>query len=244
MGNKLSSKKKSKKEPKLPGEGKHVAVLLAGCGVYDGSECTEAVSVILHLERNGCTFDAFAPDKDMAHTVDHTKGEASEDPVRNVMVESSRISRGSIKDLSEFDVSRYNGLVIPGGFGAAKNLCTYAIDGVDNYDIDDGVRKMILDCIESRTVIGLACISPMLLPKVMNGIKFTVGKSEGEEFPHAGTVADAIKLGANHIECDNDDVVVDEDNMIVTAPAFMKDAGYFPVFNNIGQMIDKVVTMM
>jgi enhancing lycopene biosynthesis protein 2 len=244
MGNKQSKKKQSKKQAKLPGAGKHVAILLAGCGVYDGSECTEAVSMILHLERNGCTFDAFAPDKAVAHTVDHTKGEASEDPVRNVMVESSRIVRGSIKDLSEFDVSRYHALVIPGGFGAMKNLCTYAIDGADKYEIDDEVKKMILDCIESRTVVGLSCIAPMLLPKVMNGLKFTVGKSEGEAFPYAGTVADAVKLGANHTECDNDDVVVDEENLIVTAPAFMKDAGYFAVFNNIGQMIDKVVTMM
>ncbi len=101
---------------------KHVAVLLAGCGVYDGSECTEAVSTILHLERNGCTFDAFAPNKDMAHTVDHTKGEASENPARNVMIESARIVRGVIADVATFDVEKYDAVVIPGGFGAMKNL--------------------------------------------------------------------------------------------------------------------------
>ncbi len=224
--------------------GKHVAILLAGCGVYDGSECTEAVSMILHLERNGCTFDAFAPDKDMAHTVDHTKGTASEDPARNVMVESARIVRGAIKDVSEFDVSKYDALVIPGGFGVMKNLCTYAIDGVDKYEIDAGVKKMILDCIDSKTVLGLTCIAPMLLPKVKDGLKFTLGKSEGEAFPYAGTCADAVKLGGKHVECDNDDIVVDEDNLIVTAPAFMKDAGYWAVYKNIGQMVDKVAEMM
>eukprot|EP00591_Stephanopyxis_turris_P002720 CAMPEP_0195522906 /NCGR_PEP_ID=MMETSP0794_2-20130614/21528_1 /TAXON_ID=515487 /ORGANISM="Stephanopyxis turris, Strain CCMP 815" /LENGTH=231 /DNA_ID=CAMNT_0040652773 /DNA_START=45 /DNA_END=740 /DNA_ORIENTATION=- len=228
----------------MAASGKHVAVLLAGCGVYDGSECTEAVSMILHLERTGCTFDAFAPNKNQVHTVDHTKGTASEDPARNVMVESARIVRGAIKDVSEFDVSKYDALVIPGGFGAMKNLCTYAIDGADKYEIDAGVKKMIEDSLSSKTVVGLSCVAPMLLPKVKEGLKFTVGKSKGDDFPYAGTCGDATKLGAKHVECDNKGVVIDEENLIVTAPAFMQDTGYWPVFENIGQMVDAVVKMM
>ena len=200
--------------------------------------------MILHLERTGCTFDAFAPNKDQVHTVDHTAGTASDTPARNVMVESARIVRGNIKDVSEFDVEKYSALVIPGGFGAMKNLCNYAIDGVDKYEVDPGVQKMIEDCLQTKTVLGLSCIAPMLLPKIQTGLKITLGKTSGEEFPYAGTCADATKLGANHVECDNQSVVVDEENKIVTAPAFMQDAGYYAVYENIGQMMDTVVSML
>ena len=222
---------------------KHVALLLAGCGVYDGSECTEAVSMMLHLERNGCTFDSFAPNKDVAHTVNHTDGSASDTPARNVMVESARICRGKIQDVTEFDVDKYDAVVIPGGFGAMKNLCSYAIEGAEKYELDAGVKKMIEDCLRTKTVLGLSCIAPMLLPKVQEGLKFTVGKSSGDDFPYAGTCADAKTLGADHVECDNQDIVVDEKNLIVTAPAFMQDAGYYAAHVNIGMMVDKVVSM-
>eukprot|EP00560_Eucampia_antarctica_P004839 CAMPEP_0197832060 /NCGR_PEP_ID=MMETSP1437-20131217/13132_1 /TAXON_ID=49252 ORGANISM="Eucampia antarctica, Strain CCMP1452" /NCGR_SAMPLE_ID=MMETSP1437 /ASSEMBLY_ACC=CAM_ASM_001096 /LENGTH=227 /DNA_ID=CAMNT_0043435237 /DNA_START=48 /DNA_END=731 /DNA_ORIENTATION=+ len=223
---------------------KHVALLLAGCGVYDGSECTEAVSLMLHLERHGCTFDAFAPDKDQVHTVDHTAGSAAEEPKRNVMVESARIVRGNIQDVKKFDIKKYDAVVAPGGFGAMKNWCTYAIDGVEKYEIDADVKKMLSDCLDAKKVLGLTCIAPMLLPKVRSGLKFTLGKTTGDNFPYVGTATDAISLGANHVECDNKDIVVDEENKIVTCPAFMQDDTYYAVFMNIGQLVDKVVAMM
>jgi len=227
---------------------KHVAILLAGNGVYDGSECTEAVSMILHLERCGCTFQAFAPNKNQVHTINHTDGSSEEKPARNVMVESARIVRGKIQDVNEFDVTKFEALVVPGGFGAVKNLCTYAIDGVDAYKLDDGVSKMLEACLSTKTVIGLSCIAPMLLPLSSNkNIKFTVGKSTGDEFPYKGTVTDAIKLTENDnniIECDNKNIVIDEENKVVTAPAYMQDSSHYDVYLNIGQMIDAVVTLM
>jgi len=225
-------------------QGKHIAILLAGCGVYDGSECTEAVSLILHLERTGCTFDAYAPNKDQVHTVNHTTGNAAEDPKRNVMVESARIVRGNILDVKEFDVEKYDAVVVPGGFGAMKNLCSYAIEGVDDYTLDPDVEKLLQDCLSSQTVLGLTCIAPMLLPKIQSGLKLTLGKTSGEEFPYKGTCADATKLGAQHVECDNQSVVVDEEHKIVTCPAFMQDAGYYAVYLNIGQLVDAVVSMI
>jgi len=223
---------------------KHVALLLAGCGVYDGSECTEAISLILHLERHGCTFDTFAPNKDQYHTVDHTTGSATEEPRRNVMVESARIVRGKIQDIKEFDITKYDAVVAPGGFGAMKNWCSYAIDGADKYKIDDDVKKMLTDCLDAKKVLALTCIAPMLLPKIKPGLKFTLGKIAGDNFPYAGTATDAISMGANHVECDNKDIVVDEENKIVTCPAFMQDGKFYDVYVNIGMLVDKVVTMM
>lgn len=160
------------------------------------------------------------------------------------MVESARIVRGNIQPASEFNADKFDALLVPGGFGAMKNLCNYALDGVDNYDLDDDVRKMLESCLHSKTPMGLTCIAPMLLPKIKKGLKITVGKSEGDDFPYAGTCKDASSLGAVHVECDNTGVVVDEENKIVTAPAFMQDAGYFAAYTNIGQLVDTVVKMM
>ena len=105
---------------------KKVAVILSGCGVYDGAEVTEATSTLIHLSAAGCEAIVFAPDKDQAHVVDHTKGEEMPQP-RNIMVESARIARGQVSPLSEINVNDYSALLIPGGFGAAKNLCNHAM---------------------------------------------------------------------------------------------------------------------
>ena len=224
---------------------KHVALLLGGCGVYDGSECTEAVSLILHLERNGCTFDSFAPNKDMVHTVNHTTGDASEDPKRNVMVESARIVRGKIADVATFDIEKYDAVLVPGGFGVMKNLCNYAIVGADKFEVDPDVKKMLSAVLNHPTkVLGVTCIAPMLLPKVKEAVRLTLGKCSGDNFPYAGTCADASALGADHVECDNKGIVVDEVNKVVSSPAFMQDENYYAVYKNIGQLVDEVVKMM
>ena len=40
------------------------AVVLAGCGVYDGSEITESVSMLIALSKNGASYRVFAPNID------------------------------------------------------------------------------------------------------------------------------------------------------------------------------------
>ena len=105
--------------------GKKIAVVLSGCGVYDGAEATEAVATLVHLSRAGAEVSCYAPDKPQFHVIDHTKGAPIEEG-RNVMTESARISRGAISPLGELREEEFAALVIPGGFGAAKNLCNHA----------------------------------------------------------------------------------------------------------------------
>ena len=123
---------------------KTVAIVLSGCGVYDGSEIHESVISMLELKRNGANYSCFAPDKDQMHVVDHTKGEPSGE-TRNVLVESARIARGIIEPLSELVVSKFDAIVFPGGFGAAKNLSTWGVDGPGG-EIDPDVKRVIIRC--------------------------------------------------------------------------------------------------
>lgn len=150
------------------------AVVLAGNGVYDGSEITEAVSTLVHLSRHGAIVKCFAPDKDQAHVVDHTKGEEMQPP-RNVMVESARIARGDVTALSKLIVSDFDVLVIPGGFGAAKNLCDWAFKEIE-MSLDVDVERIVKDFHRTKKPIAMCCIAPVIAAKTIPGVRITVGK--------------------------------------------------------------------
>lgn len=221
------------------GAGKSVAVVLSGCGVFDGSEATEAVSCLVALSRNGASIQCFAPDKPQMHAIDHTSGSEHEDP-RNAMKESARIARGNVKPLSELSSGDYDAVVFPGGFGAAKNLSSWAVDGAA-CTVDDDVRRVIEDFHAARKCIGACCIAPVLLAKVIPGSRLTVGMPEGDEWPYAGTVQQVKDLGADHVDMGLSSVCVDETLNLVTAPAFMKEAPFHEVFDNVNMMVDEVV---
>ncbi|GMA80461.1 hypothetical protein GCM10025880_68800 [Methylorubrum aminovorans] len=51
---------------------KKIAVVLSGCGVFDGAEINEAVLTLLALEERGITYQCFAPDKPQL-TINHLK---------------------------------------------------------------------------------------------------------------------------------------------------------------------------
>ena len=105
---------------------KKVAVILAGCGVFDGAEIHESVLTLLQLERSGAQYQCMAPNIDQLHVVNHLTGEVTEGEQRNVLVEAARIARGEVIDLAQACADDYDALIIPGGFGAAKNLCDFA----------------------------------------------------------------------------------------------------------------------
>lgn len=190
-----------------------IAVLLAGSGVFDGSELHEAVFTLLHLEKGGADYQCFAPDIDQAHVINHLTGDVSEGEQRNVLVESARIARGEIQALSEAVPSDFDAVAVPGGFGVAKNLCDFAFKGPDmqvNQEVLNFLQKMNAD----GKPIGLFCIAPALGPKVATGAQVTIGNDEG-------TAAGIEALGGQHQVCQVGEVCVDTEHRMVTTPAYM-----------------------
>lgn len=217
---------------------KKIAVVLSGCGVNDGSEIQEAVVTLLSIKRNDADYTCFAPDKPQYHVIDHLKGEPV-DETRNVLIESARIARGDIKPLSEYKPADFDALVFPGGFGAAKNLFTFAVDGLD-CTIDEHVKDIILKTYEAGKVIGAMCISPALLAKAFEGsgksITITLGEDDG--------VAEAVQsMGAKHEKRPVTDICIDEANKIVTVPAYMFNAEIQLVATGIEKLVAQVVKM-
>eukprot|EP00918_Siedleckia_nematoides_P064391 GHVU01140022.1.p1 GENE.GHVU01140022.1~~GHVU01140022.1.p1 ORF type:complete len:255 (+),score=19.98 GHVU01140022.1:108-872(+) len=220
-----------------------VAVVLSGCGVYDGSEIHEASACLVHLSRKGVDVSMFAPDVNQMHVVDHTKGEPME-PNRNVLKESARIARGKVETLANLQSSNFDAVVFPGGFGAAKNLSTFAVDGV-NCKVNDDVQRVLKDFHTAKKPIGLCCIAPVLAAKVLPKCEVTVGsdQEEGGRWPYAGTTAAITEMGAKHVNCSVTEAHVDQQNLIVTTPAYMCETAVHEIFDGIGKMIDNVVKL-
>lgn len=195
--------------------GKKVAVVLSGCGVYDGAEIHESVLTMLALDRGGAEMVLCAPDRQQLHVVNHQTGEVVEGESRNVLVESARIARGAVRDVAEVSADELDALILPGGFGAAKNLCNFAVQGA-GCEVDPGVARLVRQVHEQGKPVAAICIAPALLAKVL-----------GDESPAVtiGTdldTADAIEaMGAKHVNCPVTEFVVDEERKVITSPAYM-----------------------
>ncbi len=212
---------------------KRIGVLLSGCGYLDGAEVHEATLTLYFLDKAGAEVIAMAPDKAQADVVDHNKGEPT-DGTRNVLAEAGRISRGNMRDVATVSADELDALVIPGGFGAAKNLCTFAFDGPE-CSVDPGVRKLIEAVYAQKKPIGALCIAPALVAKVLGdrGVQVTIGTD-------AGTAAAIEKMGAKHHSRPVEDIAVDEPNRVVTTPCYMLGPG--PA--QVGAGIEKLVAQL
>lgn len=188
------------------------AVVLSGCGVYDGSEIGEAMMTLLALDEAGCAYEIFAPDKPQFHVVDHLKGQPASES-RNVLAESARIARGKVRPLSEYKAESYEGLIFPGGFGAAKNLCTFAFDGAD-MKVDAEVERAVCDTLKAGRKLAAMCIAPVLFGKLLKGAKVTVGHDEG-------TDAALRAMGAEPVDVYGPEVVYDPAYKAYTTPCYM-----------------------
>ncbi|XP_011809521.1 PREDICTED: ES1 protein homolog, mitochondrial isoform X2 [Colobus angolensis palliatus] len=198
-----------------------VALVLSGCGVYDGTEIHEASAILVHLSRGG-----------------------AESESRNVLTESARIARGKITDLAKLSAANHDAAIFPGGFGAAKNLSTFAVDGKD-CKVNKEVERVLKEFHQAGKPIGLCCIAPVLAAKVLRGVEVTVGheQEEGGKWPYAGT-AEAIKaLGAKHFVKEVAEAHVDQKNKVVTTPAFMCEAALHHIHDGIGAMVRKVLEL-
>ncbi|WP_413402907.1 isoprenoid biosynthesis glyoxalase ElbB [Pseudoalteromonas sp. KJ71-7] len=213
---------------------KNVAVILAGCGVFDGSEINEVVLTLLHIEKNNAQYQCFAPDIAQHHTLNHITGEEMAEP-RNVLVESARITRGNIKSLTELDVTQFDALIIPGGFGVAKNLSDFAINGT-NAKVNDEVLSACKAFAKANKATGYMCIAPALLPFIYNKPQITIGNDSD--------TADVLtSLGAEHIECKVDDIVIDKNNKLVTTPAYMLAQSIMDADVGIEKLVSNVLAM-
>ncbi|MFO8132703.1 MAG: isoprenoid biosynthesis glyoxalase ElbB [Thermoplasmatota archaeon] len=217
---------------------KKIAVILAGCGVQDGSEIHETVATLLAIQRAGHTYDCYAPDKLQHEVVDHTSNQTMHEE-RNVLTEAARIARGDIQPLDSYRPEDYDALVFPGGNGVAKNLFTYAVDGVD-CTIDPMVRQVVLDTYAEGKPIGAICISPMLIVKAFEDMDVTPTVTLGDA---AGPAADVEQLGGRHISRAVDDICVDEANRIVTTPAYMTAKNLSEAADGIEQLVARVIEM-
>lgn len=191
---------------------KKFAVILSGCGVYDGSEIHEAVLTMLAINKCGATYDTFAPDIMQHHVINHITGKEMNEK-RNVLIESARIARGNIKPLTQFAVNDYDALVFPGGYGAAKNLSDYAFAGAD-LKVNETVAEVIKAMHKAGKPIGALCIAPVLIAKVLGNVELTIGSD-------VGTAAHLQKLGAIHKNTTATEVIVDIKNKICTTPCYM-----------------------
>ncbi len=213
-----------------------IGVILSGCGVQDGSEIHEAVITLLCLDQAGVSYQCMAPNKDL-DVIDHLSGKAVGQR-RNVLVESARIARGEILDLSKVTAKDYDGFVLPGGFGAAKNLSTFAFDG-PTCNVDAQVSRVLREAHSLGKPIAFACIAPAIGAKLFGelGVKITIG--------HDKATAEAInKTGAAHTECDVDQIVVDEKNKILSTPAYMEAKSIKEAYAGISNMVKKLVKMV
>lgn len=211
------------------------AIILSGCGAFDGAEIHESTMTMLAIVRNGGTYDIFAPDVDQHHVINHLTGEEM-DEKRNVLIESARIARGDIKALKKYSHEAYDALILPGGFGVAKNLCTYAIDGTD-YSIDRYVEGAIRSTHMAGKPIGALCISPVLLAGIFDNPRLTIGKNKD-------TAADIEKLGAVHEVTGPGEVVIDEKNRIVTNPCYMLDSDIAEIAEGADNVVKAIKKMI
>ncbi len=214
-----------------------VGVLLSGCGVYDGAEIHESVLTLLALDRAGAEAVCLAPDVAQKHVVNHLTGQPAEGETRNVLVEAARIARGKVKSLSGFDPSALDALVLPGGFGAAKNLCDFAFRGAD-CEVHPEVARVVGAVHAAGKPVGALCIAPVLLARLLGSEKpkLTIGTDPG-------TAAAIGKMGGEHVSCGGGKAVVDEEKRLVTTPAYMLDSPISEVSAGIEKLVAELLRM-
>jgi enhancing lycopene biosynthesis protein 2 len=215
---------------------KRVGVVLAGAGFLDGAEIHEAICTLLSIDRRGAKLVAAAPDVEQMHVVDHVKKGPVEGK-RSVLVESARIVRGEIRDLAQVSARDLDALVFPGGFGVAKNLCTFAVDG-RTMRVISPVERLAREMRAAGKPAGYICISPVIAARLFGSeqVRVTIGNDRD-------TAAAIESWGARHVDCKVEDIVVDERLKIVSTPAYMLGPWIGPVAAGIDKLVSAMLEM-
>ena len=219
---------------------KKIGVVLSGCGVYDGSEIHEAVITLLAIDRNGATAVCMAPDIAQMHVVNHLSGEVAAGETRNVLVEAARIARGKIRDIATVRATELDALIMPGGFGAAKNLCDFAVKGAD-CSVNPEVARLLREMVAARKPVAAVCIAPVVLSKVLGADQLPHQLTIGTD---TGTAAALTSMGSQHIPCPARDFVIDRANKIVSTPAYMLAGGIAEAAEGIEKCVKALLDLI
>lgn len=219
---------------------KKIGVVLSGCGVYDGAEIHESVLTLLAIERAGAEAVCMAPNTDQMHVINHLNGEEMKDEKRNVLVESARIARGNIKDISTVKADDLDALFFPGGFGAAKNLSTVAVNG-EHGEVHPEVRRLIKEFAAKQKPQGVACIAPVMMAKVYEDASahptLTIGTDK-----NFGSMIE--RMGGKHQDCPATGFVLDRENRIVSTPAYMTGQNIAEVAEGLEKSIQELLKLI
>ena len=218
---------------------KKVCILLSGCGHRDGAEIHETTCALLALDRAGVEYVGVAPNHDQLQVTNHING-SSMNEKRNMMIEAGRIMRGNVKAIKEVGTSDFDGLILPGGFGAALNLCNYGVAG-RGCEIDSDVRDLIVGFVKAGKSVGAICIAPVVVAKALEGSTIKAMLTIGSD---VNVAEDINAMGALHKDCAVDGVVVDKDNKIVSTPAYMLATRISEVETGISKLVSEVLKLM
>ena len=217
---------------------KKIGVLLAGCGVKDGSEIHEATLTLYFLDKQGAEIVCMAPNKDQLDVVNHLTGAVTSEK-RNVMVEAARIARGNILDVKKVKADDIDAIIVPGGFGSAKNLCTFGVDGID-CKVDEDAARLLKELHRAKKPIGALCIAPVVIARLFGSElapEITIGTD-------SGTASAMEKMGAKHKNAKVDEIVVDNKNRIVTTPCYMLAQSIKEVGAGAEKLVAKIMEMV
>lgn len=214
---------------------KKVAVILSGCGVFDGSEIYESVITLLCLDQADAEVQCFAPNIQQMHVINHLTGEVADGESRNVLVEAARLVRGEIKDLADANAENFDAVILPGGFGAAKNLCDFAVKGAD-LTLNEDVTRFVQAIHQAGKPVGLMCIAPAMAGKLFGeGVHFTIGND-----PETASAIEAT--GAVHESCSVNNICIDGINNVITTPAYMLAASIGEAASGIEKLVTAVLS--
>ena len=214
---------------------KKFAVILAGCGVFDGSEIHEATMTLYAIMKNNGEYEIFAPDIPQHHVINHITGKEMSE-TRNVLTESSRIARGKISPLAECKAEDFDAVIFPGGFGVAKNLSNFAFEG-ENCRVNPEVEKVVKEMVKQSKPVGALCISPAVMAKILDKPELTIGQDED-------TAQVLENMGAKHKRSGHGEVVTDEKYKLVTSPCYMLDANILNVAEGADAVVKEILKLL
>ena len=223
-----------------------IGILLSGCGVYDGVEVQEAVLSMLAVTETGNEYQCISVNKNQHHVINHLNGDDMKEE-RNMMIESARIARGDVKEISEITPANIDALIIPGGFGSAKNFTDWAFNGPDGNILPE-VKLLLVNLVNAGKPIAALCVSPILVAKALEGSAIHPNLTLGNAIDKSPYEIDSFhtgvqKLGSKTEERALKEILIDKENKIITAPCYMMEASILEVRDNIKLAVDELVKL-